>query len=156
KRRVVQWAMFVVVLAAISICSSVVAGAVVHASGLEPGVSFSAIAAFSVRLALYLALLIGIIHASVLMLRERLDAAKAALRAREIDYERARKLAAEARLAALEARVHPHFFFNALNTVSSLIPTAPERAERLIERISALLRFSLDVHDERGVPLGEE
>jgi len=35
--------------------------------------------------------------------------------------------------------------FNTLNSISSLIPTDPARAERLIERLAALLRFSLDV-----------
>ncbi|HLU49396.1 MAG TPA: histidine kinase, partial [Planctomycetota bacterium] len=90
------------------------------------------------------------------MLKERVDTAEARLRTREIEYERELKLAAEARLASLESRVHPHFLFNALNTISSLIPTAPERAEQLVERMSALLRFSLDTHEGGLVPLGKE
>ena len=60
------------------------------------------------------------------------------------------------RLAALEARIHPHFLFNTLNTVSSLIPTAPARAERLVEQISALLRFALEAPQKGLVPLHQE
>ena len=52
--------------------------------------------------------------------------------------------------------MHPHFLFNALNTVSSLIPEAPEQAERLVERMAAVLRFSLDAHNGRLVPVEQE
>jgi two-component system, LytTR family, sensor histidine kinase AlgZ len=156
KRPAVQWTLLIVVLAAISVAGSLVGSIMVFALELEPDLSLREIVSLSVKLSIYLALLVGIIHAVVVMLRDRLDMAEATLRAREIEYERGQKLAAEARLAALESRVHPHFFFNALNTVSSLIPTAPERAERLIERMSALLRFSLDAHQEGLVPLEQE
>ena len=78
------------------------------------------------------------------------------LHAQAVEHERALKLASEARLAALEARVHPHFLFNTLNTISSLIPESPECAERLIERMAAVLRFSLDAHNGRLVPVEQE
>src|SRR5262249_12938589 len=67
-----------------------------------------------------------------------LEAAPAAPHARELEQERTRKLAAEARLASLEARLHPHFLFNALNTISALIEEDPARAERMVERLAAL------------------
>lgn len=156
KGAAVRWAVLIVGLTAISVCGSLVGSLVVLALSLEPGASWGGLAWTTVKLSVYLALLVGIIHGLILMQLVRLDRTEAILRAREVEYERGRKLAAEARLAALESRVHPHFFFNALNTVSSLIPTAPERAERLIERMSALLRFSLDAHQEGWVPLKSE
>jgi LytS/YehU family sensor histidine kinase len=61
----------------------------------------------------------------------------------------------EARLASLESRVRPHFLFNALNSAIALIPEDPQRAEDVLERLSALLRYSLEAH-ARLVPLGEE
>lgn len=64
------------------------------------------------------------------------------MRTLERDEATARQVAAEARLAALESRVQPHFLFNALNS-AALIPDDPEGAERMIERVSALLRSSL-------------
>ena len=65
-------------------------------------------------------------------------------------------VAAEARLASLESRVRPHFLFNALNSAIALIPEDPPRAEQVLERLAALLRFSLDKQEARLVPLGEE
>ena len=54
-----------------------------------------------------------------------------------------KKLAAEARLSSLESRIHPHFLFNTLNSISSLIVTNPARAEQMVGRLAALLRASL-------------
>lgn len=72
------------------------------------------------------------------------------------EKERALKLASEAQLASLESRVHPHFLFNALNSVSALTRDDPIKAERLIQRLAALLRFSLDSNDHGLVTLDEE
>ena len=78
------------------------------------------------------------------------------LQASEESRERALTLAAEARLASLESRVRPHFLFNALNSAIALIPEEPERAEKVLERLAGLLRFSLDAAHAGKVPLGEE
>ena len=69
---------------------------------------------------------------------------------------RSEALATEARLASLESRVRPHFLFNALNSAVALIPEDPKRAEDVLERLSALLRYSLDAQQARLVTLGEE
>jgi LytS/YehU family sensor histidine kinase len=156
RRSSVQWAFFVAVLVLLSIAGSVVGSGIVLALNLEPGATFGATVAVSVKLSVLLAVLIGIAHAMLILVRDRLDAAEGKLRTQEAEHERALKLATEALLAALEARIHPHFLFNALNTVSSLIPTAPERAEHLLQRLSALLRFSLDVHQGGLVSLEQE
>ena len=47
---------------------------------------------------------------------------------------------AEARLQALQARIRPHFLFNSLNAVLSLIRRDPKRAERALEDLSDLFR----------------
>lgn len=57
---------------------------------------------------------------------------------------RARAEAGEARLAALQARMNPHFLFNALNTVAALVRCDPRTAERVTEDLSAVLRMTLD------------
>lgn len=82
-------------------------------------------------------------------LHERVDASRVA-------EARAKELAAEARLSALEARVHPHFLFNSLNSVLSLIPDDPARAEALLEKVAALLRFALDAGKSSLIPLDDE
>lgn len=89
-------------------------------------------------------------------LRERLDETTLQLRTKELERERALKLATEAQLASLESRIHPHFLFNTLNSISALIPEDPARAERLVEQMAALLRFSLDANQSGLVPLSSE
>lgn len=49
----------------------------------------------------------------------------------------------EAQFRALQAKIHPHFLFNTLNTIASLISIAPEKAETTIERLAGLLRSNL-------------
>jgi LytS/YehU family sensor histidine kinase len=73
-----------------------------------------------------------------------------------LEEERARKLAVEARLSSLESRIHPHFLFNTLNTVASLIPKDPKRAEDVLGKLAALLRFSLNANQTGLVSLAQE
>lgn len=61
---------------------------------------------------------------------------------------------ARARLWALQARIHPHFLFNTLNTIASLIRTHPEQAEQIVLDLADLLRSAL-ANLER-ITLGEE
>lgn len=49
----------------------------------------------------------------------------------------------EARVQALQARIRPHFLFNSLNTIASLIPEEPDAAERAIEDLADLFRGSM-------------
>lgn len=63
---------------------------------------------------------------------------------------------AQARLQALRTQLHPHFLFNTLNAISTLVHTAPNQADDMIGNLSALLRLSLDSATEQEVPLGRE
>jgi sensor histidine kinase YesM len=89
-------------------------------------------------------------------MRERLRHTEEALREKEINEERALTLAAEARLRSLESRIHPHFLFNTLNSISSLIAVNPARAEQVVGRLAALLRSSLDNSNQPLIPLQQE
>ncbi len=51
--------------------------------------------------------------------------------------------AAEAQLAALQAQMNPHFLFNALNTVASLVRTDRQAAEATVENLAEVLRRTL-------------
>ena len=62
----------------------------------------------------------------------------------------------QARLDALKAQLQPHFLFNTLNTISSLVHDDPAAADRMIARLSTLLRHSLDNTGTSEVPLREE
>jgi hypothetical protein len=67
-----------------------------------------------------------------------------------------RKTLAEARLAQLKSQLQPHFLFNTLNAISSLMHTDIDRADRLIARLADLLRASLNLGERELVPLDTE
>jgi LytS/YehU family sensor histidine kinase len=67
-----------------------------------------------------------------------------------------RSTALHARFHALQARTNPHFLFNALNSVMSLIGKDPGLAELLLARLSTLLRYSVEGSQQRHVALGAE
>lgn len=58
-------------------------------------------------------------------------------------YRRRLRLEAEARVQALQARIHPHFLFNSMNTIASLTRSNPRLAETVVENLSDLFRASL-------------
>jgi two-component system LytT family sensor kinase len=60
------------------------------------------------------------------------------------------------RLQALRMQLNPHFLFNALNSVSSLMRTDVEVADEMLERLSSLLRITLEQGDAQKIRLQEE
>ena len=62
----------------------------------------------------------------------------------------------EAELAILKNQVNPHFLFNALNNIRSLILSDPEKARKMITHISELLRYSIQFNASEKVPLSQE
>ena len=109
-----------------------------------------------VRFCIVISLLVGLGVYFFESMRYRLAATTLELRTRQLDQERAQKLATEARLSSLESRIHPHFLFNTLNSISALIRDEPQRAEEIVGRLAALLRFSLDTNQCSLVPLEQE
>jgi sensor histidine kinase YesM len=110
----------------------------------------------TLRVAMPLAVVFGLgalVHA---LLQERVQTAEKQLHEKEVAEERARKLAAEARLRSLEARIQPHFLFNTLNSISALIAVNPARAEQIVGRLATLLRSSLDNSGRSLIPLRQE
>lgn len=53
------------------------------------------------------------------------------------------EMANKAEIKALQAQINPHFMFNALNTISSLIRTNPDKARKLIVNLSTYLRYNI-------------
>jgi two-component system LytT family sensor kinase len=62
----------------------------------------------------------------------------------------------ESQLQSLRAQLHPHFLFNALNTISAFTETNPQIARRLMAQLGDLLRASLRHTTQPLVTLGEE
>jgi two-component system LytT family sensor kinase len=74
----------------------------------------------------------------------------------EQDRQRIALELSEARLAMLTEQINPHFLFNALNSVRSLIAEDPDRAQQAVTRLAALFRYSLQSDLRPTVPLSEE
>ncbi len=62
----------------------------------------------------------------------------------------------EARLQALRMQLNPHFLFNTLNSIASLVSEQPKAAEEMIEALSDLLRLALNASDRQEVTVREE
>jgi two-component system LytT family sensor kinase len=73
----------------------------------------------------------------------------------EMNLEQHQQLLLKARMDALTAQINPHFLFNTLNTVSSLIRNDPDTARGVVIKLSNILRRLLRKH-ETFVPLQEE
>lgn len=154
--RIYTATLMVLSLVAIAVIGSLTANGILVALRIYPPQWFRDNLVFGTKIALITTIVIG---ASVTVfegLSCRLQEVRLELRTRQLEEERARKLASEARLSSLESRIHPHFLFNTLNSISALIREEPARAERTVERLAALLRYSLDTGRRPLVPLGQE
>ena len=59
-------------------------------------------------------------------------------------------------LKALRAQINPHFLFNALNAIASLIHTDPGRADEAVEQLAEVFRYTLRRSDTEWAPLDQE
>jgi len=64
--------------------------------------------------------------------------------------------ASRSELKALRAQINPHFLFNALNAIAGLIPKDPERADRAVEQLAEVFRYTLKRSESEWARLGEE
>jgi hypothetical protein len=77
-------------------------------------------------------------------------------RERELLASRLEARLAEARLDVLRMQLQPHFLFNTLHAVSTLMHRDPAAADRTLARLSDLLRLAMEHNDARDVPLARE
>ena len=85
------------------------------------------------------------------------QAAYAALKANQRQLDLARQREREAQMMALRFQLNPHFLFNTLNAISSLVVSGrPRDADTMIDRLSSFLRGSLAADPDRLVTVEEE
>src|SRR5262249_39572467 len=77
-------------------------------------------------------------------------------RASELERSLLRARLAEAQLRALKMQLHPHFLFNTLHSISSLVLEDAAKANQMIARLGDFLRLTLDNSDQQIVTLKEE
>jgi len=79
-----------------------------------------------------------------------------AMQDEKLRVERANAAMREAQLLTLTQQMQPHFLFNALNTISSLMHTDVARADAMLIQLADVLRATLDVSGRHSVPLEVE
>ena len=151
-----SWAAYFAVLLTMALLGSFAANLIFLALGWSSRSEFWQNFRNGLRIAVAITLLVGGVFSVLEALASRLRTAKLELQARQLEEERSRKREIQARLSSLESRIHPHFLFNTLNSISALIRDDPARAERTVERLAALLRYSLDTGAKPVVPLRQE
>jgi LytS/YehU family sensor histidine kinase len=151
-----NWIYFIGTLWVLAAVGCSIAVFILTRMGLFPRDQYWSYFRSTLAVAIMISMVIGVSRYVYEGLKHRLAVTTRKLQLKELDEERARKLAVEARLSSLESRIHPHFLFNTLNSISSLIQEDPKLAERLVERLAALLRFSLDSNQSSTVPLALE
>jgi signal transduction histidine kinase len=77
-------------------------------------------------------------------------------RRRDLEAAALQSRLAEARLQNLQLQLQPHFLFNALNTISSVMYQDPGAADVMLARLAELLRYALRTTDAHEVPLSTE
>lgn len=77
-------------------------------------------------------------------------------RHREINEAQLMRQLAEARLHVLSSQLQPHFLFNTLNAISALVRDEPQQAERLLAKLSELLRHVLQASTQSETSLEKE
>ena len=105
---------------------------------------------------LILATVFGSAAAVYLSLRRTAGRMARKLKEKELNEERLERLRTRAELDALQAKINPHFLFNTLNSIASLISENPAAAESTVEKLSELFRYTLQKSANSTVRLSEE
>ncbi|QNK64127.1 histidine kinase [Pedobacter sp. PAMC26386] len=80
----------------------------------------------------------------------------AKLREKNINMLQLSQMKTQAELATLQSKINPHFLYNSLNAIASLIHEDPDKAERMTIQLSKLFRYSINQNQESLVTVQEE
>jgi len=150
-----DWAVLFVLMIGLGVAGSSIAISFLWTIGYIPDGRLTEWFFQSLRTSIIMTLIFGMSISAFEAMRARLDNMELALRTKERDEAEARRLMAEAQLASLESRVDPHFLFNTLNSIASLVHDDPPAAERMTTELASLLRASLE-GGSALVPIGDE
>ncbi|MGA0558601.1 sensor histidine kinase [Larkinella sp. VNQ87] len=74
----------------------------------------------------------------------------------ELHVQQLRQEMSEVQMRALQSQLNPHFLFNSLNSLSSLIADEPAKAEQFVDEMASVYRYILQTHDFELTSLGRE
>ena len=124
------------------------------ASGWSPSIFFENYGLFFQIL--FLSVMFGAIITYIITSRYRIVASEAQVQEEKIKRLTSEKKAAEAHLKLLQAQIEPHFLFNTLSNVLSLLDTNPSRGKSMLVDFIQYLRASLSKIRQENATLGQE
>lgn len=80
----------------------------------------------------------------------------AKIQERDLDLMRLSQMKTQAELATLQSKINPHFLYNSLNAIASLIHEDPDKAEQMTLKLSKLFRYSINQSQEDVVAVKDE
>ena len=92
--------------------------------------------------------LMGILVKIILLLRES--------KAKDKENDQLREAYLKAQLELLKEQLNPHFFFNALSSLSAVVREDPKKAQRYISHLSKIFRYTINRHEKNLVTLSDE
>ncbi len=78
------------------------------------------------------------------------------LKAKELDIVKLNQLKTQAELQSLQSRINPHFLYNSLNSIASLIHIDADKAEDMTLKLSKLFRYSINTQNENLTSVKDE
>jgi two-component system LytT family sensor kinase len=85
--------------------------------------------------------------------KERLNAQ---IQSKNLDVLKLNQMKTQAELATLQSKINPHFLYNSLNAIASLIHEDPDKAESMTLKLSKLFRYTINHNQDDLVPVKEE
>lgn len=101
-------------------------------------------------------LIVIVVSTIVYFYRAQQGALNARLKEKELDLVKAKQLVTQAELQTLQSKINPHFLYNALNSIASLIRTDADKAEDMTIKLSRLFRYSINSPQENMSVVSEE
>lgn len=109
----------------------------------------------SIKAWLFLSLRLFLLNCLVLIIKYLFDSSKEKRRV-ELENEVLKRENLNARHEGLKQQVNPHFLFNSLNTLKSLVKRDPVQAENFINELALVYRYMLLNHDKNMIPIRSE
>jgi LytS/YehU family sensor histidine kinase len=104
----------------------------------------------------FFAIVFGAVVTAYFLIRKKLEEIATKLAEKEINEQQLLRLKTKAELESLRAKVNPHFLFNTLNSIASLIHLDPVKAEEMVQKLSHLFRYTLDSSNHELMKLSDE
>ncbi len=101
-------------------------------------------------------LIVLVINTIVYFYRAQQATLNERLRKKELDLVKVKQLITQAELQTLQSKINPHFLYNSLNSIASLIHEDADKAEDMTLKLSRLFRYSINSQQENMASITEE